>query len=98
MKIASPHRLPEAQDHAGFGLQLTRSNHEIETSEMGSTVNMHCKNSEPRMSARGHSATSRRWRAKCVRQGPISDIALYTWPSNQRSLFAELPVGYADVP
>jgi hypothetical protein len=33
-EIAPPHRLPEAQDHAKFGLQFARSNHEIETSEM----------------------------------------------------------------
>ncbi len=34
-EIASPHSLPEARNHARFGLQLTRSNHEIEPSEMG---------------------------------------------------------------
>ena len=33
-EIAPPHRLPEAQDPAKFGLQFARSNHEIETSEM----------------------------------------------------------------
>jgi hypothetical protein len=45
---------PETLDHARFGLQLTRLNHEIETSDTGSAVNLDCDNFPLHISVQGH--------------------------------------------